>query len=125
MGGVCSRTRRTTSAVIGGHTGVVGGSTHENGHSNNESGMVYQSRDLPSKISDSIPSAVDDGVNKPLREPFSFPEVNVVPYGLDDINDGIPRLSRTLSQKSRSTKSRQAVAKVKAPRFYLQLEQFK
>lgn len=118
MGGVCSRTRRTTSDDIGGHTGE-GGFTLANGHSNNESGMVYQSRGLPSKIRNSTPSAVAD--NKSLREPFSFPEVNVVPYGLDDINDGIPRLSRTLSQKSRSTKSRQAVAKVKAPRFYLQL----
>lgn len=113
MGGVCSRTRRTTSDDIGGNNGE-GGFTHANGHANNEAGMVFQSRGLPSKISDSTPSAVDDGLNKPLREPFSFPEVNVVPYGLDDINDGIPRLSRTLSQKSRSTKSRQAVAKVKS-----------
>ena len=118
MGGVCSRTRRTTSDDIGGHIGE-GGFTNANGHSNNESGMVYQSHGLTSKNTDSTPPAVDD--NKSLREPFSFPEVNVVPYGLDDINDGIPRLSRTLSQKSRSTKSRHAVAKVKAPRFYLEL----
>ena len=117
MGGVCSRTR-TTSDDIGSSNG--GGGV---GDSNNELGMVHHTYGLPSKISDSTPAvAVADGMNKALREPFSFPEVNaVVPYGLDDINDGIPRLSRTLSQKSRSTKSRQAVAKVIAPTFCLQL----
>ncbi|KAG7037216.1 hypothetical protein SDJN02_00839, partial [Cucurbita argyrosperma subsp. argyrosperma] len=108
MGGVCSRTR-TTSDDVGSSNG--GGGV---GDSNNELGMVHHTYGLPSKISDSTPAvAVADSMNKALREPFSFPEVNaVVPYGLDDINDGIPRLSRTLSQKSRSTKSRQAVAKV-------------
>lgn len=122
MGGVCSRTRRTTADDISGNNGYDGGFAHANGHSNSEPVMGYQSRGLPSKISDSTPAAVDDGMNKQLREPFSFPEVNVVTYGLDDINDGIPRLSRTLSQKSRSTKSRQAaVAKVNKSTFYLQL----
>lgn len=86
-----------------------------NGHFN-ASGLVYQSREL--KISsNTTTSPVGENVeNKQVREPFSFPEVNAVPsYGMsaDDIDDGIPRLSRALSNKSRSTKSKQAaVAKV-------------
>jgi len=88
---------------------------HANGHSNNGSGVVFQPHALPVKISSHLtPSPVGENMDKQLREPFSFPEPNIVPYGLapDDLNDGIPRLSRALSHKSRSTKSKQAVAKV-------------
>ncbi|KDP34593.1 hypothetical protein JCGZ_11970 [Jatropha curcas] len=106
MGGLCSRSSNVDNAPGGGFP-------HVNGHY--ASGLVYQSREL--KIStNTAPSPVVENVeNKPVREPFSFPEVNVVPYGMnpDDIDDGIPRLSRALSNKSRSTKSKQvAVAKV-------------
>ncbi|XP_050211674.1 protein PSK SIMULATOR 1 [Mercurialis annua] len=99
MGGLCSRSSTVDNAPGGGFP-------HLNGHFNG-SGFVYQSREV--KInSNTTPSPVEDNVeNKPVREPFSFPEVNVVPYGMnpDDIDDGIPRLSRN---KSRSTKSKQA-----------------
>ncbi|XP_065880238.1 protein PSK SIMULATOR 1 isoform X2 [Euphorbia lathyris] len=108
MGGLCSRSSTVDNAPGGGFP-------HLNGHFPG-SGLVYQSRDL--KIdSRTDPSPVVENVeNKPVvREPFSFPDVNVVPYGMnpEDIDDGIPRLSRALSNKSRSTKSKQAaVAKV-------------
>ncbi|KAJ9146013.1 hypothetical protein P3X46_028334 [Hevea brasiliensis] len=108
MGGLCSRSSSVDNAPSGGFP-------HVNGHFN-ASGLVYQSREL--KInSNTTPSPVGENVeNKQVREPCSFPEVNVVPaYGIsaDDIDDGIPRLSRALSNKSRSTKSKQAaVAKV-------------
>ncbi|KAG8660762.1 protein PSK SIMULATOR 1 [Manihot esculenta] len=108
MGGLCSRSSTVDNAPSGGFP-------HVNGHFN-ASGLVYQSREL--KISsNTTTSPVGENVeNKQVREPFSFPEVNAVPsYGMsaDDIDDGIPRLSRALSNKSRSTKSKQAaVAKV-------------
>uniref|UniRef100_A0A6N2MCF2 DUF668 domain-containing protein n=1 Tax=Salix viminalis TaxID=40686 RepID=A0A6N2MCF2_SALVM len=86
-----------------------------NGHFTPGSGLVYQTRELK-KDNNTNPSPVVENVdNKQLREPFSLPEVAVVQYGVnpDDIDDGIPRLSRALSNKSRSTKPKQAaVAKV-------------
>lgn len=107
MGGLCSRSSTVDNAPGGGFP-------HVNGHFNG-SGFVYQSREL--KInSNTVPSPVVENVeNKQVREPISFPEAHVVPYGMspDDVDDGIPRLSRALSNKSRSTKSKQAaVAKV-------------
>ncbi|XWS24854.1 hypothetical protein CRYUN_Cryun27aG0020700 [Craigia yunnanensis] len=111
MGGLCSR-RSTVDNAPG------GGFPHVNGHFGRGPGLVFQTRELPAKINtNSTPPAEDnaDNADKELREPFSFPEINTVPYGTspDDINDGIPRLSRELSNKSRSTKSKQAaVAKV-------------
>ncbi|KAI3733109.1 hypothetical protein L1987_64327 [Smallanthus sonchifolius] len=60
------------------------------------------------------PSVVGGSVEddkRTSRETFSFPEMSAGSYALDD-NDGIPRLSRALSNKSRSTKSNlAAVAK--------------
>ncbi|KAA8546336.1 hypothetical protein F0562_002925 [Nyssa sinensis] len=109
MGGICSR-RSTEDSSTGGSF------PHVNGHFNYGSGMVYQSRGLPTQgDSNSTPSLVGEIMDKQLREPFSFPEVNAISYGMnpDDINDGIPRLSRVSSNQSRSTKSKQvAVAKV-------------
>ncbi|KAJ4823047.1 DNAJ domain protein [Turnera subulata] len=100
MGGLCSRSSTVDNAPGGGFP-------HMNG-------LVYQSREL--KLDSNItPSPVGDNVdNKQLREPFSFPDINVVPYGMgmDDVDDGIPRMSRVLSNKSRSAKSKQAAAKV-------------
>ncbi|OMO53948.1 hypothetical protein CCACVL1_28184 [Corchorus capsularis] len=112
MGGLCSRRSTVDNAPGGGFPQV-------NGHFGRGSGMVFQTRELPAKINtNSTPPLAEvnaDNADKEPREPFSFPEVNTVPYGMspDDINDGIPRLSRVLSNKARSTKSKQAaVAKV-------------
>ncbi|XVF73948.1 hypothetical protein PTKIN_Ptkin13bG0021900 [Pterospermum kingtungense] len=113
MGGLCSR-RSTVDNAPG------GGFPHVNGHFGRGSGLVFQTRELPAKITtDSTPAAAagDNAAfaEKELREPISFPEISTVAYGTspDDINDGVPHLPRTLSNKSRSTKSKQAaVAKV-------------
>ena len=110
MGGICSRTRRSPVDNANVNDSPSGCYPHTNGYSDT------RSRSLPTKVNNnSTPSPVGDSTDKQLRDPFSFPEVNTTPYGLglDDINDGIPRLSRALSHKSRSTKSKQvAVAKV-------------
>ncbi|PNS91183.1 hypothetical protein POPTR_019G085900v4 [Populus trichocarpa] len=109
MGGLCSRSSTVDNAPSGGFLQL-------NGHFSHGSGLVFQTREL--KIdSNTNPSLVGENNvdNKQLREPFSFPEVDVVQYGMnpDDIDDGIPRLSRALSNKSRSTKPTPvAVAKV-------------
>ncbi|KAJ6884722.1 hypothetical protein NC652_031660 [Populus alba x Populus x berolinensis] len=108
MGGLCSRSSTVDNAPGGGFPQL-------NGHFSHGSGLVYQTREL--KIDNNAnPSPIVENVdNKQLREPFSFPEVTVVQYEVnpDDIDDGIPRLSRALSSKSGSTKSKPAaVAKV-------------
>ncbi|PPD74342.1 hypothetical protein GOBAR_DD28734 [Gossypium barbadense] len=111
MGGLCSRRSTVDNAPVGGFP-------HVNGHFARGSGLVFQTRQLPAKIStNSAPPAEDSADNAGMesREPFSFPEISTVRYGMNpaDIDDGIPRLSRVLSNKSRSTKSKQAaVAKV-------------
>ncbi|XVE60823.1 hypothetical protein DITRI_Ditri05aG0157600 [Diplodiscus trichospermus] len=108
MGGLCSRRSTVDNAPAGGFT-------HVNGHFGRGSGLVFQTRELPANINSNPTPSADDNGDKELREPFSFPEISTVPYGMspEDINDGIPRLSRALSDKSRSTKSKQvAVAKV-------------
>ncbi|KAA8538598.1 hypothetical protein F0562_028208 [Nyssa sinensis] len=108
MGGLCSRRSTEDSST-------AGSVPHVNGHINYGSGVVCQSRALPAQdIRNSAPSSVGESMDKQLQEPFSFPEANAISYGMnpDEINDGIPRLSRALSNKSRSTKSKQvAVAK--------------
>ncbi|KAJ6348881.1 hypothetical protein OIU77_006462 [Salix suchowensis] len=101
MGGLCSRSSTVDNAPSGGFLQL-------NGHFSHGSSLVFQTREL--KIdSNTNPSLVGEKKVdiKQLREPFTFPEVNVVQYGMDpnDIDDGIPRLSRALSDKSRSTKS--------------------
>ncbi|MBA0612657.1 hypothetical protein Godav_013236 [Gossypium davidsonii] len=111
MGGLCSRRSTVDNAPVGGFP-------HVNGHFARGSGLVFQTRQLPAKIStNSAPPAEDSADNAGMesREPFSFPEISTVPYCMNPagIDDGIPRLSRVLSNKSRSTKSKQAaVAKV-------------
>lgn len=106
MGGLCSR-RSTDEAAL------AGAIPHVNGHFNYGPGIVYQSRGLNIR-EDNIVTDVEI-TDKPQREPFSFPELSPAPHGThnDDIHDGIPRLSRALSDKYRSTRSKQvAIAKV-------------
>ncbi|TYI92607.1 hypothetical protein E1A91_D02G082200v1 [Gossypium mustelinum] len=111
MGGLCSRRSTVDNAPVGGFP-------HVNGHFARGSRLVFQTRQLPAKIStNSAPPAEDSADNAGMesREPFSFPEISTVTYCMNPagIDDGIPRLSRVLSNKSRSTKSKQAaVAKV-------------
>lgn len=111
MGSICSRSKKSTAGGVAIDNGVNESSRHANGHSNNESRVGHQSHGLPGKIdSNSTLPPVDDDMDRQVRESFSFPEMGKVSYGpsADDINDGIPHLSRALSHKSRSTKSKQA-----------------
>lgn len=112
MGGLCSRRSTDESALHGTFQ-------HVNGHLSYSSGMVYQSRGLPMQDNNAATqSPAGESMDKQLNEPFSFPGVNTIPQGtdFDDINDGIPRLSRALSNKSRSTRTKQvAVSKVRSP----------
>ncbi|CAH8254144.1 unnamed protein product [Arabidopsis lyrata] len=111
MGGLCSRSSSVNNAP--------GGSfAHVNGHLNNSNGseVNFQSSGEGGGEKDvADPSPVRENVdtnNKHTSESFSFPIVSGGSHP-QNIEDGIPRLSRVLSQKSRSTKSRQAaVAKV-------------
>ncbi|KAB2030862.1 hypothetical protein ES319_D05G262300v1 [Gossypium barbadense] len=106
MGGLCSRRSTVDNAPCGGFP-------HVNGHIGQRTGLVFQTRELPAKINaKSNPPPAEDNADKVSGEPFSFPEISTAPYGTsaDDINDGIPRLSRVLSDKSRSTKSKQVTA---------------
>ena len=109
MGGICSKSRRSTVEDVTANIASSGGLPNANGHNNTASGGV------PANVNRiSTRSPVSDGMDK-QRDPFMLPETNtMVPYGLitDDVNDGIPHLSRALSQKTRATKSKQAVAKV-------------
>lgn len=110
MGGRCSKTKRlSVDGIIKSHAPSGSYSHNPNGHVGNGS------EQLPAKVSNSTPSPVGESINMPLRDPFTFEEVNTIPNGIssDDMNDGIPRLPRALSKKSRSMKSKQAaVAKV-------------
>ncbi|TYI83107.1 hypothetical protein E1A91_D05G268500v1 [Gossypium mustelinum] len=106
MGGLCSRRSTVDNAPCGGFP-------HVNGHIGQRTGLVFQTRELRAKINaKSNPPPAEDNADKVSGEPFSFPEISTAPYGTsaDDINDGIPRLSRVLSDKSRSTKSKQVTA---------------
>ncbi|KAM3305938.1 protein PSK SIMULATOR 1 [Capsicum chacoense] len=110
MGGLCSRratAENTTDGAI----------PHVNGLREYGAGIVYQSPRLPTQLnSDPMQSPAVESTDKQLTEPaLSFLEVNVIPHGvpIDDVDDGVPRLSRALSNTSRSTKSKQvAIAKV-------------
>ncbi|ESQ33356.1 hypothetical protein EUTSA_v10007023mg [Eutrema salsugineum] len=105
MGGLCSRSSSVNNAP--------GGSfQHVNGHLNNVSSPVNSETGEVGHKDATDPSPVRENVDKPSSESFSFPNLNIGSHP-QNIEDGIPRLSRVLSQKSRSTKSRQAaVAKV-------------
>jgi len=113
MGGLCSRSSTINNAPNSTCSQI-------NGHSNNGTGLVLESDALAATVNNnSGPLIVAEDTSKCPREPFSFPElsvdrggINASPHGvnLDAIDDGIPRLSRALSHKSRSTKSKQAAA---------------
>lgn len=110
MGGICSRTRRSSIDNVNVNSDPTGSYPHANGHSSNGTYALPMKPD-----SNSTPSSAGNSMDMQLRDPFTFQEVNVVPYelGSDDTNYGIPRLSRVLSNKSKSTTSKQAaVAKV-------------
>ncbi|KAL1343528.1 protein PSK SIMULATOR 1 isoform X1 [Arachis hypogaea] len=122
MGGICSKSWKATVDGVAVNNALISegsSSRHANGHVNNEPAMTYQSIGLPANSIDSsnsnVPPLVDDDeLEKHERESFSFSGMEKVSYGsgADDINDGIPALSRALSHKSRSAKSKQAAAKV-------------
>lgn len=109
MGGICSRRSTEDHPSVGGFPNV-------NARFSYGSGMVYQSRGLPVQANNNMdPSPVSESTNKQLTEPLSFPDVHAIHFEMngDDIDDGIPRLSRALSNRSRTTMSKQiAVAKV-------------
>ncbi|KAI3761702.1 hypothetical protein L1987_52123 [Smallanthus sonchifolius] len=93
MGGICSR-RSTEDDFDNGSFPRVNGLSFA-------SGIIYQPRGLPVQQmnnDESTPSVVESMDDK--KKPLSLPEMNA----LDD-NDGIPRLSRALSNKSRLSKS--------------------
>lgn len=108
MGGLCSR-RATVEGVS---------TPQRNSHISYGAGTVYQSRGLATHVNANCVGSND--VESSDKQPndqqfFSFPEIDGIHNGthMDDIDDGIPRLSRTFSQKSRSRRSRQAaMAKV-------------
>ncbi|KNA12905.1 hypothetical protein SOVF_121420 isoform A [Spinacia oleracea] len=115
MGGICSR-RATVD-------NVPSSSYSQNGGSNYGAGIILDSHALPDKEnSGSILPSGGENVDKAVPESFSFPELDANTNGINEASngtytdandDGIPRYSRALSHKSRSTKSKQvAVAKV-------------
>lgn len=96
MGALCSR-RATADCTLS--TNV----THVNGHVKNGSKIVDQSRAV-NRDNNLVWNPIDNR----SAEPCSSTEISA-----DDINDGIPQLSRTLSHESKSRKPKQAaVAKV-------------
>ncbi|KAK7279737.1 hypothetical protein RJT34_24794 [Clitoria ternatea] len=115
MGGICSRSWKATVDGVAVDNALSDSSRHANGHANNEPGITYQSVGLPANVgtNSNVPHD-DDYLDKNQRESFSFSGTEKAPYGpsADDINDGIPRLSRVLSHKSRSAKSKQAAVKL-------------
>ncbi|KHN17073.1 hypothetical protein glysoja_011547 [Glycine soja] len=113
MGGICSRSWKATVDGVAVDNALSGSSRHANGHVNNEPGMAYQPIVLPRSVDSNsivLPDEDDDDVDddddldKHQRESFSFTRRENVfnGSGMDDINDGIPRLPRALSHKSRS-----------------------
>ncbi|KAK7277340.1 hypothetical protein RIF29_18491 [Crotalaria pallida] len=105
MGGVCSRSRKATLAGVAVDNTMRESARHTNGHSNNESAITHQN--VNGNLT--LPH-VDDDMGRHEQESFSLPGKEKVSYGssADDINDGIPILSRALLHRSRSTKSKQA-----------------
>ncbi|GER37794.1 hypothetical protein STAS_14211 [Striga asiatica] len=100
MGGLCSRRSTDDSALSD-------ALSHVNGRLSYGSGIIFQSRVLNKKEDNNNTPADVEISDRESREPFSFP------VNFDDFNDGIPRLSRALSDKSRSARSKQAaIAKV-------------
>lgn len=104
MGGICSRSWKGTVDGVVVDNALDGSSRNANGHANQSmSGNINSNSTLP---------PLDDESYKHQRESFSFTGLDKVSYGLDDINDGIPHLARTVSQKSKPTKSKNAAVKL-------------
>lgn len=108
MGGICSR-RSTDEARL------ADAISHVNGHINYaRPKLVYQSNGLD--VGDKNTPDNAEATDNHTKESFSFPELSghlSQGSNLDDINDGIPRLPRSLSDKYRSSRSKQAaIAKV-------------
>lgn len=103
MGGLCSK--KSTEDIFPTEELTHGNDNHTHG-----SEVISQTQGLPVQgNNDSTLSSARESFDRQLREPFSFPNVNAISYGMnaDDNNDGIPRFSRVLSSNSRSTKSKQ------------------
>ncbi|KAL6492834.1 DNAJ domain protein [Orobanche gracilis] len=106
MGGLCSR-RSTEDTALSGALQQV------NGRLSYGSGIIYQSRGLDIR-EESSPADVELNETE-LRAPLSFTGLNSISHGMNlaDMNDGVPRLSRALSDKSRPARSKQvAITKV-------------
>ncbi|XP_056164442.1 protein PSK SIMULATOR 1 isoform X2 [Syzygium oleosum] len=108
MGGICSRGSSVDNAPSGSLANVDGSSSTDSN--------VHRSGGMPKKGNDiSTPASGGEVGDEELREPFSASAENARSCSLssEDLSDGIPRLSRALSQKSRSNRSKQVtVAKV-------------
>jgi hypothetical protein len=108
MGGICSRSWKATVDGVAVDNVPGESSRHSaNGHAanNNEAGTTtYQSISSNINSNSHLPPLADE-LDKHQRESFSFTGLEKVPYGpgAEDINDGIPRLPRSLSHKSRKT----------------------
>ncbi|PIA47275.1 hypothetical protein AQUCO_01400151v1 [Aquilegia coerulea] len=102
MGGICSR-RSTVDNAPSGTFAQPNELVYQESHGNLKTDSVL-----------TAPTTVEN-MGKHVEESFSFPEINTNAYGTNqnNVEDGIPRLSRALSHKSRSVKYRPAaVAKV-------------
>lgn len=108
MGGICSRSWKATVDGVAVDNVPGESSRHSaNGHagSNNDAGTTtYQPISSNINSNSHLPPLADE-LDKHQRESFSFTGPEKVPYGpgAEDINDGIPRLPRSLSHKSRKT----------------------
>ncbi|KAL9250148.1 PSK SIMULATOR 1-like protein [Drosera capensis] len=115
MGGICTKSATVENVPSSNYSQF-------NGHHLTGTELGLEAHALPSKGKDvSTSSSVGEVVDKQLQDRFSFPELSSSPYGInansygmgmDNVHDGIPRLSRAVSYKSRVTRSRTAVAKV-------------
>ncbi|KAF8018256.1 hypothetical protein BT93_H3219 [Corymbia citriodora subsp. variegata] len=108
MGAFCSRGSSVDNVPSGSLTNVDGRPSSESN--------VHRSGGRPKSGNDiSIQSSGAEDGDEELREPFSSSAENAVSRTLssENLSDVIPQLSRTSSQKSRSTRSKQVtVAKV-------------
>lgn len=108
MGSFCSRRSSVDNAPSGSFTNVDGSSSNDS-NVHRSDGMRKKGNDIL------IPSSGGENGDEELPEPFSSSAENAGSRNLssEDLSDGIPHLSRALSQKSRSTRSKQVtVAKV-------------
>lgn len=102
MGGLCSR--RSTGDNFPSRS-----VPRSNGHANHEShGYSLEGQ---TKLT---PPSVVANMDKQLQEPFSFSDGITPGYGINSnqlsLEQGEPRLSRALSQKSKSTKAKPVAA---------------